>query len=706
MSDQVAQHRKSMEKLIRQFEEAQKEAVARFDGLIDEARFLQDQRNLFEEVIENCRDAIFVLEKESGVVRHVNEAASRMLGIPVEEMRGRPQIELFPDHLKMRLLVHYRRLQREGWIADLRTQLERADGTRLDVAVSANLLPEAYEGLVVTYARDITNRVAAEREMKALNETLEKRVVERTNEIACANEELEMAIREANRHAMEADAANKAKSFFIANMTHEIRTPLNSISGMLELLDDMELGNKQRDTLNVVRHSADILANLINQILDFSKIEANKLELEQIVFLLPELVQQIMDTMGVQARDKGLALEMSLDDEVPEYVVGDPGRLRQVLLNLLGNAIKFTEAGGVKLSIDGVRENGRRLTVKFAVSDTGVGIPAEYRKDLFTPFTQADASVSRKFGGTGLGLHISNSLVEKMGGRLDVQSEVGKGSTFFFDVHFEKAGDAQIEDLLATRETVSGSPCLGEELDAKALRLLLVEDNKFNQRVALGMLEKLGCTAEVAENGIAALRLLDEKVYDLIFMDLQMPEMGGLETVGILRSGRAGRLNRETPVVAMTAHASREDRKECLVAGMNDYLSKPVCTDGICQVLRRVLLDEGAGEGFGDAGVEALDVLIKQTGGDAELAMQVLDSLLSDARHQLNLIIGAVQNHDYGFAQDEAHVLEGQALKLGSAELTAGVTELIAAVNRKQQDLVLELAEQLRSGLDMLESKV
>ena len=696
---QVAQQGKSINNLIQQFEVAQEEAVARYDGLIAEARLLQDQRNLFEEVIENSRDAIFVLESENGVIRHVNEAAAVMLGHAVEDMRGRPQLELFPASLHKRLLVHYRRVQREGGVSNLRTRLRRADGSELDVSVSANVLPESYDGLVVAFVRDITAQVVAEKEMKALNETLERRVADRTAEIACANEELEMAIREANRHAMQADAANKAKSFFMANMTHEIRTPLNSIIGMLELLGDMELGDRQRETVDIVRSSAGILGNLINQILDFSKIEAEKLELEHVVFVLPELVGQILDTLGVQARDKGLSLDMSHPDDLPEFVVGDPGRLRQVLLNLLGNAIKFTEKGQVKLSVAEKSRTGRRLTLRFAVQDTGVGIPDEYLGDLFTPFTQADASVTRKFGGTGLGLHISSRLVEKMGGHLEVDSQVGKGSTFTFEAGFDLASPGQIETLLESRSGEEAAPDLGDELDPSALAILLVEDNKLNQRVALGMLEKLGCTADVADNGIAGLRRMDDRKYDIIFMDLQMPDMGGLEAVGVLRSGRAGRPNRETPVVAMTAHASREDRKECLVAGMNDYVPKPVSTEQICQVMRRVLLSDESGCGAGASSQP-------DAAQDSELAAEVLDTVLADARHRLNLIIGALQNHDYSFAMDEVHILEGQALKIASPGLSRQVVELVAAINRKQQELALEVAAGVREELEKVECVV
>ncbi len=696
MTDNAMNQGRSIESLIRHFEAAQEAAVARFDGLIAEARLLQDQRNLFEEVIENSRDAIFVLESRTGIIRHVNEAASALLGYGVEEMRGRSQLELFPEQLQKRIMVYHRRVEREGGASNLRTRLQRADGSQVDVSISANVLPQAYDGLVVAFVRDITARVVAEREMHALNETLEKRVADRTAEIACANEELEMAIREANRHAMEADAANKAKSFFIANMTHEIRTPLNSVIGMLELLDDMELGEQQRETVDIVRGSAGILANLINQILDFSKIEAEKLELEQVVFLLPELIKQIMDTFGVQARDKKLDLDLGDMDQVPEFVVGDPGRLRQILLNLLGNAIKFTEKGGVTLTVRPKSSAGRRQTLSFAVKDTGVGIPAEYRKDLFTPFTQADPSITRKFGGTGLGLHISSRLVEKMGGHLEVESEVGVGTTFSFDAHFDKATPRQIESLMDSRSSQDAAPTLGDELDPQALKILLVEDNPLNQRVALGMLEKLGCTADTADNGIAALRRLDEQVYDIVFMDLQMPDMGGLEAVGVLRSGRAGQPNRQTPVVAMTAHASREDRKECLVAGMDDYVPKPVSTEQICQVMRRVLLGEGRNQ----------DVDGSASGSGNGLAAEVLDTVLSDARHRLNLIIGALQNHDYAFAMDEVHVLEGQTLKIASPGLTTQVVDLVAAINRKQQEFALDVADGVREELDQVGSLV
>jgi PAS domain S-box-containing protein len=694
----------SIENLIQQFEQAQQEAVVQYDGLIKAARQLQQQSNLYEKVIENSRDAVFVVENDSGVIRHVNDAACQLLGYTSEELLGRRQITLFPEELHLELKAEFRMIRHRGWISSLRSRLQKADGGLVDVSISANALPDSYQGLTVGFARDVSEQVRAEEELRALNEELENRVEQRTREIHRSNEELELAIREANRHAAEAEAANEAKSQFLANMTHEVRTPLNAVVGMLDLLMDMGLGVKERETAQVISRSAKVLSGLINDILDFSKIEAGRLELDKVVFVLPELTRQLLETFSFQARDKGLDLDLEMDPDLPEFVIGDPGRLRQVLVNLLGNALKFTEKGRVTLKVTRETGSSRRHAVTFAVDDTGIGIAPDRLQDIFQPFVQADATVTRRFGGTGLGLNIAANLVTRMGGALEVQSVPGSGSSFFFTAYFDKATTEQIDAARNSSAPAVAAPeptPVAPDQPARDLRILLVEDNKLNQRVATGMLAKLGCKADTAETGPDALKQLGVKQFDLVFMDLQMPEMGGLEVTRRLRQGEAGEANRHVPVVAMTARASREDRKSCLAAGMNDYVPKPISTELISRAMDRVLRpgDPAEPEVLPDF---TLDALIAQSEGDAGLAAEVFDQFMTDARRHLNLIIGALQNYDFGFATQEARSLESRALNLRAGSVVQAVRELTQAAGQKQQERALELAEDVRRALGEL----
>ena len=699
----------SIESLVQQFELVQEEAVARIDGLIGAARRLQSQSNLFEEIIQKSRDAIFVVESETGIIRHANEAAGSLLGMPVAELTGRRQITLFPPELHDPLKAEFRDLKIKGGISSLRTRLLCADGRQVDVSISANALSETYDGLTVGFAREIGAQVRAEEELRALNETLEKRVAQRTREIELSKEELELAIREANRHAGEAEEANRAKSLFLANLTHEIRTPLNAVVGLLDLLKDMNLGSQELETVEVIARSAGMLGQIINDILDFARLESGKLELEKVVFVLPELTGQLLETFGFQAREKGLELKLRADPDLPEFVVGDPGRLRQVLVNLLSNALKFTEKGQVELEVRRAPMEGKRHGVTFKVRDTGVGIPADRLEAVFSPFVQADASVTRKYGGTGLGLNIASTLAVRMGGQLEVESQVGQGSAFFFTARFDRPSPRQIEDLKESRTALPGASAadaaaLGE-VDPAALRILLVEDNQLNQRVALGMLAKLGCSADTAADGKTALDLLAEKPYDLVFMDLQMPGTGGLEVTSQLRRGQAGEANRKVPVVAMTARASREDRKECLAAGMNDYIAKPVSTELIARAMSRVLAagEEAAAD---PAEVFSLDRLIARNDGDADIAASVFDLFMGEARRRVNLIIGALQNYDFAFATQEAKALESGALNIRAGSVVALVRNLIDAAGQRQQEYALELAGEIKAELKAMAALV
>ena len=378
------------------------------------------------------------------------------------------------------------------------------------------------------------------------------------------------------RHARTAEAANKAKSQFLANMSHELRTPMNAILGMIDVALPKATDPTVKDCLQTARGSADVLLTLLNDLLDSARIESGKLELELAPFSLRQVLDQIMGILAVRASEKGLCCQCIVPDGTPDAVLGDRMRLQQVLLNLGGNAIKFTEHGGVEIMVRTLPQDGD-VCLEFAVQDSGIGIPPSVQDRLFQPFTQADASMARRFGGTGLGLSICKGLVEMMDGHIWVKSEPGKGSTFYFTVRMPLVRELP-QNVEASAAVVAAAYV--------PLRILLAEDNPANQKLAGYILQDRGHLIEIAGNGQEAIYLTEQNRYDVILMDVQMPIMDGLEATAMIRKREDG--DRRVPIIAMTAHAMRGDRDRCLAAGMDGYIAKPISPPELIGLVERL----------------------------------------------------------------------------------------------------------------------
>jgi PAS domain S-box-containing protein len=517
--------------------------------------------SLLQKAILDSANYMIISTSVEGIILTFNKAAEKMLGYTVDEVVHKLTPVIFHDFQE--IVEESKKLSEElemiinpgfeifivqakqGKIYEKDWTYIRKDNSRFPVNLSATALTNS-EGHITGFlgvATDISKQKEAEAKLQATFQELETKKIE-------------------------AEAANRAKSEFLAMMSHEIRTPMNGIIGMTEIMLSTDLSPQQRDFMETIRSSGDSLLIIINDLLDFSQIESGKLELENIDFNLQKCVKNCFNLFSDQAERKNLELAYHWNPETPKIIQGDPTRIRQIIVNLLNNAIKFTKKGKIILSVSAKPINQNNICeLEFFVKDTGIGIGEKKIDRLFKSFSQVDASNNRKYGGTGLGLAISKSLVEMMGGKIWVESKLDKGSTFFFTIPVKIAKNKK-----NTTEKTTKTPEINKT--SSNLKILLAEDNRVNQKVALQMLKKLGYSADIAGNGLEVIDAVKRQKYDIIFMDVQMPKMDGLEATHWICENLS---QQEKPqIIAMTANAMEGDKEICLDAGMDDYIAKPV----------------------------------------------------------------------------------------------------------------------------------
>ncbi len=506
---------------------------------------LRDQQFYTRSLIESNIDALMTTDP-SGIITDVNKQMEQLTGSTRDELIGAPFKDCFTD--PSRAEAGIKRVLAEKSVTDYELTVRARDGKQTVVSYNATTFYDRGRTLngVFASARDVTERKRVEAELQQAKAA--------------------------------AESASRTKSDFLASMSHEIRTPMNAIMGIADLLAKTPLSAQQDKYVQIFRRSGDNLLNLINDILDLSKVEAAQLDLERTGFSLADHLEKVTEMVAPRADEKGLTLECTIAPGVANDLVGDPTRLRQVLLNLLGNAVKFTEKGRVWLKVESDADAAVPTALRFTVSDTGIGIPGHKLSRVFERFTQADSSTTRRFGGSGLGLTISKRLVELMGGRIWATSELGRGSVFAFAVPFEI--------WAAANRPVAVTVGAGAQPPLPPLRILMAEDSPDNCTITLAYLEHTPYQVDVAETGVVACRMFKAGHYDLVLMDRQMPAMDGLTATRTIRAWEKANGRRPTPIIALTASALKGDRETCLAAGCTAYLTKPIKEDVLLQAIK------------------------------------------------------------------------------------------------------------------------
>ncbi len=815
---------------------------------------LYEAESIYRRTVQVSPNAITITSISSGRYHMVNESFCRMSGYAREEVLSKTPLELnlFVNPQDRDNLIAT--LKEKGEVANVEVQYRSREGIIRNTLFSARTLRFKGEDCLIAIVMDISSRKKAENEVRDLNRKLEKRVAERTSQLEVANSHLEESMQQAKRLAGEAQAASIAKSSFLANMSHEIRTPMNGIIGMCNLALTTRLDPKQLEYMEIIKSSGSALLALINDILDFSKIEAGKLSFEKIPFSLRKVMDDALDVFLDKISQKDLELVLDISEDTPNRLISDPLRLRQVMINLISNAIKFTEKGEIHISVKPARGTADKISLEFCVRDTGIGIAPDLHNRLFDVFSQADGSTTRKYGGTGLGLAICKRIARMMDGNIWVESEVGTGSRFYFTGTFERVGGKAgnkfelpqnlqgqraliVEDnattrlvlnryiksfgfntettdtaekAIATVERAAASDPLklvvmdvslpdldgltalkrmkkdkpasktcfivinasGQEEESERIarmhgahflvkpvkqstlyntimtgfgrgeihqpppsklgkisvnqlsdiKILLAEDNPINQKVAFEILKETGAIIDIADNGRKAVAAVRKNRYDMVLMDVQMPEMDGIQATRIIRDELG---ITSLPIIAVTAHTMEGDRKECLRAGMNDYLPKPIDREQLFRIIQKTLPQfTGFGPLFttlqsqapvkvdGQIGnLPGLNVRkgLERIGGSVELYVDIVKEYCETNRHFVAEFEALLDQKDLAAARIKTHSLKGAAGNISAEALclaaealekacTAGdgneIESLLTGVAQKLQ-VVLESSRQL-----------
>lgn len=621
------------------------------------SRVLRDSERRLRLITDNMKDAIIQTD-EDGIIEYASPSTAILLGYQPEDLISKSIYTLIHDDEKEKMELLKKENQKLKDIIEIR--ILQGNGTYHWIESTVNEIDDMEIKGKVFICRDITVKKRAEEEMK--------------KSIAAA------------------ESTSKAKSQFLANMSHEIRTPMNGILGMTTLTLMTDLTKTQRENLELVKNSADSLIRIINSILDFSKIEAGKLILEELDFNINTLVEKTIASFKYKSEEKGIDIKSSINIKENKVYIGDPGRIQQILTNLIGNAIKFTEYGYVELIVDSLFEKDNKSILQFSVVDTGIGIPKDKINHLFESFSQIDGSITRKYGGTGLGLAISKQLIEMMNGEIVVESIEGKGSSFIFTI------ELNISDHKSHLEDAENFNIPASE---KKLKILLVEDDKINQMVTVALIEKQGHTIEIANNGIEAISKYKNEKFDLILMDIQMPEMDGIEATKKIRAYELNG-NKYTPIIAVTAHAVQGDRERFLEAGMDDYISKPLDIVKFYDIIRKHTGYDRNEVEKEAVRLEEIKHIITNSQERKEYKAEEKAIIISTIMEHLNNIETNMYKKQFSKIENNSKFIKSYANDNGLMEISKISFKIQLEARKEDSEKIDKLIKEIHENLDMM----
>jgi PAS domain S-box-containing protein len=632
-------------------------------------------------LIEASRDPLFTISPE-GKITDMNNASVKITDMSRESLIGTDFINYFTEPVKA--TEGYQQVFAKGYVADYPLTIK--DGELTDVLFNGSVYKDDKGNVLgaVVVARVITEQKRIEKEL-----TEAKEFAELATKIA---EEAKIKAETAMRIA---EDAVKSKQQFLSNMSHEIRTPMNAIIGFTKVVLKTNLSVKQKEYLTAIKMSGDALIVLINDILDLAKVDAGKMTFEQIPFKMALSISAMLHLFETKIMEKNLLLVKEYDTKIPEMLIGDPVRLHQIILNLVSNAVKFTSEGEIIVSVRLLNEDDERVNIEFAVSDTGIGIPEEKIEKIFENFAQASSNTSRLYGGTGLGLAIVKQLVKAQGGNISVKSKLGKGSIFSFVLSFQKSKD----------ETELESGTKEMDIEIKNIRVLVVEDMALNQLLMKTLLDDFGFERDIAGNGKIALEKLEAKSYDIILMDLQMPEMNGFETTEYIRN----KMNSKIPIIALTADVTTVDLAKCKAVGMNDYIAKPVderlLYQKIVELVKKPIQinykrnEQNNGDQIKKIKCIDLNYLIGRTKSDPALMMEMISLYLEQTPPLIAAMKQSLKDKDWILLQAAAHKMIPSFSIMGISSDYENIAIQVKeyAVSQQQTDGILFLLLQLEN---------